>query len=117
MFFPTVLTKKYTNPSADIIEVLSGLDNVDAVFSDPVAALETTIKTGRDGALEIDRTQDATDQYSLHKAEGYQSSYRRGSRRLPNSSRLVLRTPRLLSGADECESLLGCSEIKLLRLP
>ena len=49
VFFSIVLTKKYTNPSSDIIEVLSGLDNVDAAFQDLVATLETAIKNGRDG--------------------------------------------------------------------
>lgn len=49
VFFSVVLTKKYTNPSSDIIDVLAGLDNVDAVFSDVVATLESAIKSGRDG--------------------------------------------------------------------
>lgn len=44
------MTKKYTNPSSDIIDVLAGLDNVDAVFSDLVTTLETAIRDGRDGA-------------------------------------------------------------------
>ncbi|RFU29757.1 hypothetical protein B7463_g6569, partial [Scytalidium lignicola] len=46
-FFSSVLTKKYTNPSSDIINVLAGLDKVDAVFTDFVAALDATIRTGR----------------------------------------------------------------------
>lgn len=41
------LAKKYTNPTADIIEVLAGLDKVDAVFTDLVTALELAIKDGR----------------------------------------------------------------------
>jgi hypothetical protein len=51
VFFSVVLTKKFTSPSSDIIEVTSGLDSVDAVYADLVATLESTIKTGRDGAL------------------------------------------------------------------
>jgi hypothetical protein len=43
----SVLPKKYTNPSSDIIDVLAGLDEVDAVFTDFVAALDVNIKTGR----------------------------------------------------------------------
>lgn len=46
-FLASVLPKKYTNPSSDIINVLAGLDEVDAVFTDFVAALDVTIKTGR----------------------------------------------------------------------
>lgn len=47
MFFAIVLAKKYTNPSADIIEILAGLDRVDAVFTELVAALDHAIKDGR----------------------------------------------------------------------
>ncbi|KAG9229690.1 hypothetical protein BJ875DRAFT_474222 [Amylocarpus encephaloides] len=45
-FLASVLPKKYPNPSSDIINVLAGLDQVDAVFTDFVAALDVTIKTG-----------------------------------------------------------------------
>lgn len=47
MFFAVVLAKKYTNPSSDIIEVLAGLDNVDAVFTELVTRLDQTIREGR----------------------------------------------------------------------
>ena len=47
MFFAIILAKKFTNPSSDIIEVLAGLDNVDLVFSDLVATLDSVIKDGR----------------------------------------------------------------------
>lgn len=47
VFFAVVLGKKFTNPSSDIIEVLAGLDNVDTVFFDLVAALDHAIKDGR----------------------------------------------------------------------
>lgn len=46
-FLASVLPKKYTNPSSDIINVVAGLDHIDAVFTDFVAALDVTIKTGR----------------------------------------------------------------------
>ncbi|TAQ90089.1 hypothetical protein B7494_g1605 [Chlorociboria aeruginascens] len=46
-FLASVLSKKYTNPSSDIINVLAGLNQVDAVFTEFVAALDVTIKTGR----------------------------------------------------------------------
>ena len=44
-----VFSKKYTNPSSDIIEVLAGLDNVDTVFNDLVTALDNTISSGKTG--------------------------------------------------------------------
>ncbi|KAI1004778.1 hypothetical protein K3495_g3439 [Podosphaera aphanis] len=46
-FLAAVLAKKFTNPSSDIINVLAGFDQVDAVMTDFVAALETIIKAGR----------------------------------------------------------------------
>ncbi|KFY16941.1 hypothetical protein V492_01003 [Pseudogymnoascus sp. VKM F-4246] len=42
-----VLSKKYNNPSSDIINVLAGLDQVDSVFTEFVAVLDNTIRTGR----------------------------------------------------------------------
>jgi len=42
-----VLAKKYTNPNSDIIEVMAGLDRVDAVFTELVAVLDHAIKDGR----------------------------------------------------------------------
>ncbi|MCJ1356743.1 MAG: hypothetical protein MMC33_006738 [Icmadophila ericetorum] len=47
VFLSSVLSKRYTNPSSDIITVLAGLDEVDAVFSDFANAIETLIRTGR----------------------------------------------------------------------
>ena len=46
-FFATVLPKKYTNPSSDIIAVLAGLDHVDQVFTDFVGALDGIIRNGK----------------------------------------------------------------------
>ncbi|KFY52512.1 hypothetical protein V496_08388 [Pseudogymnoascus sp. VKM F-4515 (FW-2607)] len=43
----SVLSKKYNNPSSDIINVLAGLDQVDSVFTEFVAVLDNTIRTGR----------------------------------------------------------------------
>lgn len=42
-----VLAKKYLNPSSDIIEVLAGLDKVDAVLNALVDTLDQAIKDGR----------------------------------------------------------------------
>lgn len=89
-----VLTKKYTNPSSDIIDVLAGLDNVDAVFSDLVATLDTAIKNGRDGKINVnDMRCWLTDNLSVNKAKSHQSRYSCCGRRLPNSTGVVLCPP------------------------
>ncbi|KAL8838250.1 MAG: hypothetical protein Q9176_005179 [Flavoplaca citrina] len=46
VFLSIVLTKRYTNPSSEIITVLAGLDRVDACFLDFVDAIETVIRSG-----------------------------------------------------------------------
>ena len=46
-FLDAALTKKYTNPSSDIIAVLAGLNNADTVMTDFIATLDTVIRTGR----------------------------------------------------------------------
>ena len=51
VFLNKILSKRYQSPSADIIEVLAGLDDVDHVFTDLVSMLETTIRTGRSSEL------------------------------------------------------------------
>lgn len=43
------MTKRYTNPSADIISVVAGLDEVDSVFSDFANAIEISIRTSKSG--------------------------------------------------------------------
>lgn len=43
--------KKYTNPSSDTITILSGLDDVDQVFTEFVSVLDRTIRNGRDCEL------------------------------------------------------------------
>ncbi|OCK88623.1 DUF1741-domain-containing protein [Cenococcum geophilum 1.58] len=47
VFLGAVLSKKYTNPSSDIISVLTGLRDADAIMSDFVASLDTIIRNGR----------------------------------------------------------------------
>ena len=47
VFLGAVLFKRYTNPSADIISVLAGLDHVDAVFLDFANALDGVLRSGR----------------------------------------------------------------------
>ena len=47
VFLGAVLAKRFTNPSSDIITVLAGLDEVDAVFFDFENAVENILRTGR----------------------------------------------------------------------
>lgn len=47
------MTKKFTNPSSDVIAILAGLDEIDAVFADFVAALDNVIRNGRSCASVI----------------------------------------------------------------
>ncbi len=49
VFIGAVLNKRYTNPSSDIISVLAGLHDADAVFSDFVLALDIVIRSSRNG--------------------------------------------------------------------
>jgi hypothetical protein len=46
-FLGGVLSKRYTNMSSDVILILAGLDHVDTIFSELVASLDTTIRSGR----------------------------------------------------------------------
>lgn len=46
VFLGAVLSKRYTNPSSDIIQVIAGLDNADATFSQLVAVLDNIIRKG-----------------------------------------------------------------------
>ncbi|KAJ6029567.1 hypothetical protein N7499_000714 [Penicillium canescens] len=46
IFLTSILSKKYTNPSSDVITVLAGLDEVDHVISDFVAVLDGIIRNG-----------------------------------------------------------------------
>ncbi|KAJ5476280.1 hypothetical protein N7475_002009 [Penicillium sp. IBT 31633x] len=48
IFLTSILSKKYTNPSSDVITVLAGLDEVDHVISDFVAVLDGIIRNGSD---------------------------------------------------------------------
>lgn len=50
-FLSTVLSKRYTNPSTDVIEILAGLDNVDKLMSDFVQGLEAIIKQSTSASL------------------------------------------------------------------
>jgi hypothetical protein len=74
VFFAVVLSKKYTNPSSDIIEVLAGLDDVDSVFSELVSCLDHTIREGRTGQLPM--SSNFTSIYSFETVELRQKAVR-----------------------------------------
>jgi hypothetical protein len=44
VFLTSILSKKYTNPSSDLITVLAGLDEVDHVISEFVAVLDGIVR-------------------------------------------------------------------------
>ena len=47
VFLAGVLSKRYTNPSSDVIMVLAGLETIDSVFTDFANAIEVLIRNGR----------------------------------------------------------------------
>ncbi len=49
VFLSVVLSRRYTNPSSEIITVLAGLDEVDACFLDFVDAIENAIRSDGSG--------------------------------------------------------------------
>ncbi|KAF1917095.1 hypothetical protein BDU57DRAFT_449933 [Ampelomyces quisqualis] len=53
VFLDAALTKKYTNPSSDVISVLAGLHDADAVMTDFVAVLDAVIRNGRSIPLRL----------------------------------------------------------------
>ena len=62
VFLDAALTKKYTNPSSDIIAVLTGLNDADAVMTDFVATLDMAIRGGRDSMYRVDVVEGYADQ-------------------------------------------------------
>ncbi|KAL1792296.1 hypothetical protein ACET3X_008803 [Alternaria dauci] len=53
VFLDAALAKKYTNPSSDIISVLTGLNDADVVMTEFVATLDMAIRSGRDVPLRL----------------------------------------------------------------
>ncbi|KAL5113444.1 hypothetical protein ACEQ8H_008688 [Pleosporales sp. CAS-2024a] len=53
VFLDAALTKKYTNPSSDVISVLAGLHDADAVMTDFIATLDSAIRNGRSIPLRL----------------------------------------------------------------
>ncbi|KAN0070559.1 protein of unknown function (DUF1741) domain containing protein [Elaphomyces granulatus] len=52
-FLGGILTKRYTNPSSDIIAILAGINEVDRVISDFVTVLDRIIRNGRNLELRL----------------------------------------------------------------
>lgn len=50
-FLAVALSKRYANPSTDVIEVLAGLENVDKVVTDLVNGLEAAISKGASASM------------------------------------------------------------------
>ena len=59
-FLSAVFTKRYTNPSTDIIEVLAGLDAIDKLISDLVNGLEAIIRSSSSLAFRTKAVSTAT---------------------------------------------------------
>ncbi|KAL1606738.1 hypothetical protein SLS60_004145 [Paraconiothyrium brasiliense] len=53
VFLDAALSKKYTNPSSDIISVLAGLHDADVVMAEFVGALDMVIRNGRNIPLRL----------------------------------------------------------------
>jgi hypothetical protein len=53
IFLGSILKKKYTNPSSDIISVLAGLNDADYVLSDFVETLDAVIRNGKSMVLRL----------------------------------------------------------------
>lgn len=51
VFLDAALSKKYTNPSSDIISVLAGLHDADVVMAEFVGALDMVIRNGRNSTF------------------------------------------------------------------
>ncbi|OAA33702.1 hypothetical protein AAL_01167 [Moelleriella libera RCEF 2490] len=51
IFFSCLLSKRYPHPSSDIISIVAGLDQIDAVFTNFVSVLDTIVRSGRSLAV------------------------------------------------------------------
>jgi hypothetical protein len=66
VFLDAALTKKYTNPSSDIISVLAGLHDADAVMTDFIATLDTVIRNGRSSTYKRSGHGECADRWQYH---------------------------------------------------
>ncbi len=103
VFLGVILAKRYTNPSADIITVLAGLDEVDSVFFEFANVIESVIRTGRSGRCF--RSYDCPWRVLRDYSGDPQQSYRCCSvidfRRVSDKPRIILCPPRFISSFDK----------------
>lgn len=93
IFLGSILVKKYTNPSSDIITVLAGLDEVDQVFTDFVAVLDKIIRSGGQRKLlySISRINSSlSEDNSGPPSKSYQNDHRHDQRSIQNKPRRLL---------------------------
>lgn len=97
------MTKRYTNPSADIITVLAGLDEVDAVFSEFANAIESIIRTGRSGRgfRSDDYLRKTLRDYSGDSQQGYRCCSIIDFRGVSDKPRIILCPPRFISSFNQ----------------
>jgi hypothetical protein len=92
VFLDAALTKKYTNPSSDIISILAGLHDADAVMTDFVATLDAAIRNGRSSTFMRLHHKNTLTEVSTVAPRGGSSHPLHNRRRLPDSPSLVLHT-------------------------
>lgn len=70
MFLASVLAKKYTHPSSEVISVLAGIDFIDTIFTEFVAALDSIMRSSKP----VELRQKAVDVVLAVAAGAYQTS-------------------------------------------
>lgn len=101
VFLGNVLSKKYTNPSSDIIEVLAGLDDVDSVFTELVTTLDVAMKSGRTSKSVSTAKLTSSELFSPGTAKGCPTCSVCSIRGLSNGSAHVLYATRSISSNHE----------------
>ena len=106
------MTKRYTNPSAEMITVLAGLDEVDAVFFEFANAIENIIRIGRSGRYSSfnDYLREALRDCSGSSQQGHRCCSIVDFGGLSNKSRIVFCPSGSISSFDEGT----CVRVKVL---
>lgn len=99
VFLASVLKKKYTNPSSDVITVLAGLDEVDRLISEFVVVLDSIIRNGGSFDIRLKAIRAATAMIS-------------GAYKTSLVSFFIHRDlfPSLMKFIHECDALVGIAE-------
>lgn len=93
VFLDAALTKKYTNPSSDIISVLAGLHDADAVMTDFVATLDAAIRNGRSSMYGEHTREHVLTTASAAAAQGCPGHALHHRCRLPHGAPVLLHAP------------------------